>query len=123
MVCSSVGLSDGLAGGQCVALIRGFGELSDVRAARIGLYDKGDKAMTNPTLERAAKAAFEELERQNEEAGETMWVGNGQLLARAVLMAIRDRAPHYSLGNWVGPDDADEFWARLIDAILADGGE
>lgn len=41
-------------------------------------------------IEKAARAAFDELGRQNAEAGEDCWIGDGTALARAVIRSLRD---------------------------------
>ena len=79
--------------------------------------------MTNPTLERAARAAAIACEqvRPSDEHDAEAWT----FIARAVLMAVRDEGMniyHSSDPNSPFPDySAAEGFTAMIDAILNDG--
>ena len=78
------------------------------------------------TLEKSARAAYDELCCQNDEAGELLFIGDGSLLARAVLMAVRDDENVAKMVYAVEDrpyNDWKEIWSEQIDAILADGEE
>ena len=88
--------------------------------------------MTNPTLERAARALCEAMgeDWDNESPA---WKSIHLSRARAVLMAVRspdDRmdnagveAANGVMEGWVDEGQVGFVWQAMIDAILADGGE
>lgn len=99
--------------------------------------------MTNPPLERAARAAFETYaptdevlrdlyptwEEFNDEGGtDNLWFD----IARAVLMAVREPTPKMINATWNHPVDRDggiesqntrneRIYKAMIDAILGEG--
>lgn len=75
-------------------------------------------------LEKAARAAFGELERQNAAAGEACWIGDGEALAKAVLLAVRVPPSEVAEAGFAVTgyeENCDVSFTAMIDAILAEG--
>lgn len=79
--------------------------------------------MTNPTLERAARAAEQELGKVEMVLTDPMTLRRMQAkrIARAVLMAVR--ADTDWMHQFDGMGTAPATFEAICDAILADGGE
>lgn len=78
-------------------------------------------------LEKIARAIFADLARQNDEAGEPCFIGDGHQLARAALLAMRDPDEAMAEAGWKSSDgdfiSPNDVWPAMIDAILKEGGE
>jgi hypothetical protein len=78
--------------------------------------------MTNPTLERAARAAEKAYECDSGSVGEPV---DWKVVARAVLSAVRKPEAWVEEAGlpWTGKILPGAAFTAMIDAIIADGGE